>query len=177
MSFNLLFTADVKQRKQNILNNEPNPDNSPSNKENEQIILQRDDPFRVHLSKVVGLGRSQWGHFYARLRPVGLNFWNWTDKKWINTNDKLSSEAKKNNNNKNRIPQQRFVFWTTTLGTKIYKNILFWLFTLLWGTFQFAVSPELKPHLKHTWFGLFPSAMAFSKQHGKKLITQSHHCL
>ena len=29
-----ILTADVKQRKQNILNNEPNPDNKPLNKEN-----------------------------------------------------------------------------------------------------------------------------------------------
>ena len=27
--YNLVLTADVKQRKQHILNNEPNPDNSP----------------------------------------------------------------------------------------------------------------------------------------------------
>ena len=31
----LMITADVKQRKQNILNNELNPDNGPQNKENE----------------------------------------------------------------------------------------------------------------------------------------------
>ena len=30
----LSLTAEVKQRKQNILNSEPNPDNSPLNKEN-----------------------------------------------------------------------------------------------------------------------------------------------
>ena len=29
LSSNLLLTADIKQRNQNIRNNEPNPDNSP----------------------------------------------------------------------------------------------------------------------------------------------------
>ena len=29
VQYNLLLTADIKQRKQNVLNNEPNSDNSP----------------------------------------------------------------------------------------------------------------------------------------------------
>ena len=39
--YNLFLTADVKQRKQNILNNKPNLDNSSQNKENESILLHR----------------------------------------------------------------------------------------------------------------------------------------
>ena len=43
-------------------------------KKTNKLYHTTDEPFRVHLSRVMGLGRSQWVHFYwAGLFPLKLN--------------------------------------------------------------------------------------------------------